>query len=96
MVDGEVWRNIPDDASAVVQVPLLLAIEIVSPGEEQISRDYTEKLAEYQATGIPEYWIADPISQKITVLVLKDNSYGKTVFTGDKAIASMIFPQLQS
>ena len=95
LVDGEQWRNIPDDASAVIEAPLLLAVEVVSPGAEQISRDYTEKVAEYQNTGIPEYWIVDPIRKKITVLVLKDGSYTKTVFTGNDAIISSTFSELK-
>ncbi len=95
LVDGEEWRNIPDDASAVIEVPLILAVEVISPGAEQIERDYTEKVAEYQATGIPEYWIVDPIEQKITVLVLDKGSYTKTVFTGDEAIISSRLPQLK-
>ncbi len=58
---------------------------------------------EYQNTGIPEYWIVDPIEQKITVLVLDKGSYTKTVFAGSEAIAegrasliaSMTFPELK-
>jgi Uma2 family endonuclease len=95
VIDGEVWRNIPDDASAVVSVPLMLAVEIVSPGAEQSSRDYTDKAIEYQNTGIPEYWIVDPIEQKITVLVLDKGSYTKTVFTSSETIASVTFSQLK-
>lgn len=95
VIEGSVWRSMPRDASAVVQVPLLLAVEVVSPGTEQISRDYTEKVVEYQETGILEYWIVDPIEQKITVLVLEKGSYTKTVFTKDEAIASVIFPELK-
>ena len=95
LIDGEQWRNIPDDASAVIEVPLLLVIEIVSPGKEQIARDYTEKVAEYQNTGIPEYWIVDPIEQKLTVLVLEQGNYTKTVFTTEETIASTVFPELK-
>ena len=94
VIDGEVWRSIPDDASAVVSVPLMLAVEIVSPGAEQKERDYTDKAIEYQNTGIFEYWIVDPIEQKITVLVLDKGSYTKTVYTIDDAIASTTFPEL--
>ena len=103
VIDGEVWRSIPDDASAVVQVPLILAVEIalkdtashISPGAEQISRDYTDKVVEYQDTGIPEYWIVDPIEKKVTVLVLGDESYGKTVFSENESLKSAIFPALE-
>jgi Uma2 family endonuclease len=112
VIDGEVWCSMPDDASAVVQAPLTLAVEVVSAaptdlecirgrkrgafrGIEQIERDYTDKAIEYQNTCIPEYWIVDPIEQKITVLVLDKGSYTKTVFTGSEAIASATFPQLE-
>lgn len=98
VVDGEVWRNLPRDVSAVIQTSLMLAVEVVSPGAEQIEKDYSEKAIEYQNTGIPEYWIVDPIEQKITVLVLDKGSYTKTVFTGSeplREVASPTFPQLE-
>ncbi len=95
VVEGKVWRSMPRDASAVIEVPLILAVEVVSPGVEQIERDYTEKVAEYQETGISEYWIVDPIEQKVTVLVLDKGGYSKTVFTGDDTIISSIFSELK-
>jgi Uma2 family endonuclease len=95
IIDGEVWRSIPDDVSAVVRVPLMLTVEIVSPGAEQIDRDYIEKAIEYRETGIPEYWIVDPIEQKITVLLLDKGSYIKTIFSGDETLSSSTFPQLK-
>ena len=95
VIDGQVWQSYRRDKSAVIEDGLLLAVEVVSPGAEQIERDYTEKAIEYQQTGIPEYWIVDPIEQKITVLVLDQGSYTKTVFTKSDAIASSSFPQLK-
>ena len=95
LVDGNEWRNIPDEISAVIEVPLLLAVEIVSPGREQIERDYIEKAEEYKNTGIPEYWIIDPIKQQITVLVLDRENYNKIVFTADETIFSATFPELK-
>jgi Uma2 family endonuclease len=41
-----------------VDGPADLVVEIVSP--DSVTRDYHEKLAEYEAAGIPEYWIIDP------------------------------------
>jgi Uma2 family endonuclease len=41
--------------------PADLALEIVSP--ESITRDYETKRAEYEAAGVPEYWIVDPLQQ---------------------------------
>jgi len=46
--------------------PPLLVVEIVSPSQE--NRDYRYKRSEYAARGIAEYWIVDPIAQKVTIL----------------------------
>ncbi|NJR32520.1 MAG: protein kinase [Chamaesiphon sp. CSU_1_12] len=46
--------------------PPLLVVEVVSPNQEK--RDYRYKRTEYAARGIAEYWIVDPIAQKVTVL----------------------------
>lgn len=95
VIDGQVWQSYRRDKSAVIEDSLMLAVEVVSPGAEQIERDYTDKAREYQNTGIFEYWIVDPIEQKITVLVLDKRSYSKTVFTDDAVVASPTFPQLK-
>lgn len=50
-----------------------LAIEIVSPDDRSIARDYEEKVAIYAAAGIAEYWIVDPQESKITVLTLPES-----------------------
>lgn len=42
--------------------PADLAIEVVSP--ESRLRDRGEKFAEYEVSGIPEYWIFDPDEQR--------------------------------
>ena len=95
VIDGAVWKSYRRDKSAVIEDGLLLAVEVVSPGAEQIERDYTDKANEYREIGIPEYWIVDPVEQKIIVLVLFDGSYGKTVFTGSETLASPTFPQVK-
>lgn len=43
-----------------------LVVEIVSP--ESVQRDYQEKRAKYEVSGVREYWIIDPEEQKITLL----------------------------
>ncbi|NJL52540.1 MAG: Uma2 family endonuclease, partial [Hydrococcus sp. SU_1_0] len=95
VIDGKVWKSYRRDKSAVIEGGLLLAVEVVSPGNEQIARDYTDKVAEYEDAGIAEYWIVDPIEEKITVLVLEKGEYSKTVFAGDNAICSGTFPRVK-
>jgi Uma2 family endonuclease len=94
VIDSREWKKYRRDNSAVIEAGLLLAVEVVSPGSEQIERDYKDKVAEYQNSGVFEYWIVDPIAQKITVMVLKKSSYCKAVFTGDESISSSVFPTL--
>lgn len=45
-----------------VDGPADLVVEIVSP--ESVDRDYRVKLAEYEAAGIPEYWVVDPLRKE--------------------------------
>ncbi|NJN71652.1 MAG: Uma2 family endonuclease [Limnothrix sp. RL_2_0] len=67
--------------------PPELVIEVVSPGQKNIARDYRYKRAQYQARGIEEYWIVDPLTQQITVLTMNEWLYDEAVFTKDQAIA---------
>lgn len=81
--------------SAVLQVPSLLVVEIVSPSSK--TDDYKEKLAEYQALGIPEYWIVNAESnkdQRVTVHQLQNKVYQKQEFRRSQRIISATFPEL--
>lgn len=50
-----------------------LIVEIVSP--DSGARDYREKFNDYQAAGVREYWIIDPIGQKLEVHELYKRKY---------------------
>ena len=50
-----------------------LVVEVVSP--DAPDRDLVEKRADYAEGGIPEYWIADPRDETITVLALEGEAY---------------------
>ena len=50
-----------------------LVVEIVSP--DKPTRDTEEKVADYAAAQIPEYWIVNPIEETITVLTLDGDAY---------------------
>jgi Uma2 family endonuclease len=47
-----------------------LVVEIVSPGEDNRERDLQTKRREYAKAKIREYWIVDPATRTVTVLVL--------------------------
>ena len=50
-----------------------LVVEVVSPDDRR--RDLETKRGEYAQAGIPEYWIVDPETQRITVLTLAGAEY---------------------
>lgn len=79
-------------SSAVLEVPPILAVEIVSPGNSQ--DDYRYKRSEYAVREISEYWIVDPIGSKVSVLLLVEGFYEVTEFTGNQLIISQTFPEL--
>jgi Uma2 family endonuclease len=73
--------------------PPLLVVEVVSPNQE--NRDYRYKRSEYAARGIAEYWIVDPIAQKVTVLEWVEGFYDERAYQGESVIVSSIFANLQ-
>ena len=74
--------------------PPQLIVEVVSPGGKSEQRDYRYKRSQYQAREIAEYWIVDPIQQKVTVFSLVAGLYEEAVFTGDAAIVSPFLSEL--
>jgi Uma2 family endonuclease len=50
-----------------------LALEVV--GDEKPERDLVEKRSDYAEGRVPEYWIANPQTETITVLQLRGDAY---------------------
>jgi Uma2 family endonuclease len=67
-----------------------LVMEIVSPDKPQ--RDTEEKPVDYAEAGIPEYWIINPLTDTVTVLVLQGEVYAEHgVFRrGDQAVSKLL------
>ncbi|MGV0027013.1 Uma2 family endonuclease [Phormidesmis priestleyi] len=70
--------------------PPLLVVEVVSPKQED--RDYRYKRTEYAGRQIPEYWIVDPIAQRVTLLEWVNGLYEERVYQGQETIVSVLFP----
>ncbi|MBP0029339.1 Uma2 family endonuclease [Roseofilum reptotaenium CS-1145] len=68
--------------------PPQLVVEVVSPGKENANRDYRYKLSQYQSRGISEYWIVDPMEERITVFVLVEGLYESRGFSGEEVLES--------
>lgn len=74
--------------------PPQLVVEVVSPGRENVDRDYRYKRSEYAARGIAEYWIVDPMQGRVTVLEWVEGLYEEQVFQGNERIVSPTLPDL--
>ncbi len=60
-------------------------VEIVSPGNKPM--DYFTKLFKYRTAGVREYWIVDPIKERVTVYgfekeTMEEYSFGEAVPAG--------------
>jgi Uma2 family endonuclease len=71
-----------------------LIIEIVSPGAENRQRDPDDKRNDYASGGIPEYWLVDPETRTITVLMLSGEEYRvHGEFRTGATATSLVVPQ---
>ncbi|MBD2770673.1 Uma2 family endonuclease [Iningainema tapete] len=82
-----------EKTSAILRTPPLLIVEVVSP--ESVDRDYNEKSSEYADFGVGEYWIVDPLLNKVTICLLSEGVYQQTVYTKNQRIVSRLFPELE-
>ncbi len=100
LVNEPLWKK----QSTVTQSALIpLVIEVVSTNWRD---DYFTKLGQYEAIGIPEYWIVDyaalggirfignPKQPTISVYSLVEGEYEVSQFRNDDTIISPTFPQL--
>lgn len=70
-----------------------LVVEIVSPSGPE--RDLVAKRADYAAARIPEYWIADPRDETLTVLRLVDDQYDEAgAYRRGQAARSILLPDV--
>jgi Uma2 family endonuclease len=93
-----------ESASTVEQASSIkLVIEVVSTNWQD---DYDRKMGDYEALGIPEYWILDyaglggirhigkPKQPTLTIATLMEGEYETRMFRGDEPVVSLAFPSL--
>ncbi|MBU7581776.1 MAG: Uma2 family endonuclease [Nostoc sp. TH1S01] len=88
------WRELRN-REAVIEInepPPLLVVEVVSESTKIV--DYRAKRVEYNALNIPEYWIVDPLINKVTIFTLIDELYEPAEFVGSERILSPTLPEL--
>lgn len=71
--------------------PADLVVEIISP--ESIGRDRGEKFYEYEAGGIPEYWLIDPLRKWAEFYQLNSENRYNIAFSGKEGIYHSIMIQ---
>ncbi len=70
-----------------------LVMEVVSGGARDRERDLIEKRQEYAQAGIPEYWIVDPETETVIVLVLDGDEYAEHgLFQRGETATSRLLP----
>jgi len=67
-----------------------IAVEVVS--RESRHRDYDDKRRLYEEAGIPEYWIIDPIQQRVEFLVLEEGRYRLAPLEENRLFRSRALP----
>jgi Uma2 family endonuclease len=70
-----------------------VAVEVLSPSTEQRARG--QKMDLLAQSGVPEYWIVDPVANLLEVYVLNDGGYQQSgVFAVHDRVVSPTFPEL--
>jgi Uma2 family endonuclease len=67
-----------------------LAIEIVS--DDSVDRDRREKFAEYAQAGVEEYWVVDPLNERVEAYLLAADKEYHAITPIVGKIASVIVP----
>jgi Uma2 family endonuclease len=79
--DRVIWAGLGRPPNPETDVPTIAA-EFVSEGKRNRRRDYTEKRAEYLASGVSEYWIIDRFARTMTAC----RSDGPDIVVGEDGI----------
>jgi Uma2 family endonuclease len=94
-------RRLPDlwfltkDRLSLIQPTYLdgppdLVIEIVSP--DSVARDWREKFLDYESAGVREYWIVDPLMEKLEASRLVGGTF-EQIAEIDGRVASEVLPR---
>ncbi len=64
--------------------PADLVVEIISP--ESLGRDRGDKFYEYEAAGIPEYWLVDPLREQVEFYRLDSQGHYQLIRPDDEGV----------
>ena len=90
----EQWQEMGSREALIrLEEPPLLVVEVVS--ESSRAADYRAKQAEYCVLGIGEYWVVDPLEEKVSLLLLHEGWYDVLELKGSDPVSSKVFPKLE-
>jgi Uma2 family endonuclease len=101
LVDEPIW---PEQSILTRSQSIKFIAEVVSSNWQN---DYSRKLEDYEALGIPEYWIADhaalggirhigdPKQPTLSICTLVHGRYEIQTFRGEEVVQSVTFPSLK-
>lgn len=69
-----------------------IAIEFVSAGKRNWTRDYETKRDEYAAAGVKEYWIFDRFARTMTIYTASDSGIDTAVLQEDETYRTELLP----
>jgi Uma2 family endonuclease len=70
--------------------PADLIVEIVSP--DSLARDWREKYLEYEAGGVREYWVIDPMAKRAETYAINLEGRYQRILEADGKISSVVLP----
>ena len=73
------------------EVPTI-AVELVSEGQANRTRDYDVKRSEYRDAGIREYWIIDRFEKEMTVYRFEKGNESRKVVTARQVCTTPLLP----
>ena len=90
----EQWQEMGSREALIrLEEPPLLVVEVVS--ESSRAADYRAKQAEYCVLGIGEYWVVDPLEEKVSLLLLHEGWYDVLELQGSERVPSKVFAGLE-
>ncbi len=77
-------RPLPGRALGATRRPPSIVVEVLSSGPSDVRRDTVDKLAEYAAFGITQYWLVDPLARTLAIRELHADGQHVTLLSAAK------------
>jgi Uma2 family endonuclease len=84
--------RVPNEDNSIDYAPDVV-VEVISPSSRRVDR--VRKMALYARSGVPEYWIADPVDRTLVVNLLQGEDYVSVAPDADGWFSSPTLPGLR-